>query len=157
MLASLEKQTDLDYCGAPLPVLGRHPAAWADSHVLCIRADVPDQTARDAWRFVRFLSDHSLDWAAGGQIPVRRTLRNTARFRAMTVQAQFARQVPNIVYGPPVPFIFEAFTEFDIAVEKVLRGSAAPSDALRDAQGRIERIMKRDRAMMTRAARREGP
>jgi multiple sugar transport system substrate-binding protein len=118
---------------------------------------VPDQTARDAWRFVRFLSDHSLDWAAGGQIPVRRTLRNTARFRAMTVQAQFARQVPNIVYGPPVPFIFEAFTEFDIAVEKVLRGSAAPSDALRDAQGRIERIMKRDRAMMTRAARREGP
>ncbi|NOY80110.1 MAG: ABC transporter substrate-binding protein [Kiritimatiellaeota bacterium] len=151
MLGSLEKQTDLDYAGAPLPVLGGEPASWAGSHVLCLRADLRGERLKTAWRLVRFLSDNSLDWAAGGQIPVRRSLRNTARFRSMRVQAQFARQLPNIRYGPAVPFIFEFYSEFDTAVDKALRGTASPAQALREAAERIDRIIEREQALAEQA------
>src|SRR5690606_772075 len=36
LLSDLEKQPELDFGGAPLPVLGKEPATWADSHGLCL-------------------------------------------------------------------------------------------------------------------------
>src|SRR5579871_1325964 len=74
MLADLEKQQDLDFGGAPVPQFGDHTAVWADSHTLCLRSDLKGPELTATWRFVKFLSDNSLDWAAGGQVPVRRSL-----------------------------------------------------------------------------------
>src|SRR5205085_4257706 len=63
MLADLQKQKDLEFGGAPLPQLGPKRAAWAASHNLCLRADLKGSELQATWRFVRFLSDNSLDWA----------------------------------------------------------------------------------------------
>src|SRR5690606_29244194 len=68
MLPELQRQGGLDFAAAPLPVLGDRPAAWAGSHNLCLRADLEGEELAAAGRFIRFLSDHSLDWAEGGQI-----------------------------------------------------------------------------------------
>lgn len=148
MLADLKKQTDLDWGAAPLPMLGRERAAWADSHVLCLRADIDERHRDAAWRFIKFLSDNSLDWAEGGQIPARTSLRETERFRAMYAQNEFSRQLPYITYLPPIPFIFEFQTEFDTAVEKALRGSVSARQALDDATRNINEILERRRAML---------
>jgi multiple sugar transport system substrate-binding protein len=145
MLADLQKRKDLDFGGAPVPLIGDIPAVWTNSHNLCLRADLGAKETRAAWRFVKFLSDHSLDWAAGGQIPARRSLRDSARFRAMTVQAQFARQIPYVTYMPQLPFVFEFNTEFDYAVEKALRGSATPQQALDTATANVNKIIARRR------------
>lgn len=147
MLADLEKQTDLDWGAAPLPRLGTQPAVWADSHTLCLRGDLDGRRLDAAWRLIHFLSEHSLEWAEGGQVPVRRSLRTTDRFRAMEAQATFARQLPHIRYVPRVPFVFEFLTEFDIAVEKALRGSAPPAQALADGRRRVNEILERHRSM----------
>ena len=144
MLADLQKQQDLDYGGAPLPRIGERTAYTAGSHNLCMRADLHGADLEAAWRFVRFLSDNSLDWAAGGQVPVRRSLRNTARFQAMPVQSAFAQEIPCVSYLPRVNYIFEFQTEFDNAVEKALRGSSSPQDALDTAAGNINRIIARE-------------
>lgn len=145
LLPDLEKQPELDYGGAPLPVLGRRPATWADSHGLCLRAGLKGRPREAAWRFIRFLSDHSLQWARAGQIPVRLSLRETAAFRGMRIQSAFARQIPYVHYPPRVPFIFEFFTEFDLAVERALRGSLPAREALAIATERINRAIERDR------------
>ena len=93
---------------------------------------------------MRFLSDHSVDWAAGGQIPTRPSLRATPEFQAMAVQSAFARQIPFVQYQPRLPFIFEYQTEYGLAVEKILRGKASPEEALAVAEKRINEIIKRE-------------
>ena len=153
MLPDLLKQEDLDYGAAPLPLLGSTPAAWAGAHTLCLRNGMDEQKTEAAWRFVRFLSDHSLDWAEGGQIPARNSLRATERFAGMKAQAAFAEQLPYICFGPLVPFIFEFYTEFDAAVEKTLRGSATPQDALATATENVNGIIARHHALLEEAAR----
>jgi maltose-binding protein MalE len=74
---------------------------------------------------------------------VRKSLRNTERFRQMTAQHAFAQQIPHAAYLPQAPFAFEYQTEFDLAVERVLRGRASAEAALSAAAAKIEAVMKR--------------
>ncbi len=152
MLADLQKQTDLDFGGAPVPQFGPHPAVWTGSHNLCLRADLKGRQLDAAWRFLKFLSDHSLDWAAVGQIPARTDLRDTARFQSMPVQAAFAKQIPIVNYLPRITFIFEFQTEFNNAIEKALRGSATPQQALATAETNINAVIARERRDLASAA-----
>src|SRR5690606_23956373 len=112
------------------------------------RHDLDEQQREAALRFLGYLSDHTLDWAEGGQIPVRQSLRDSERFRAMPVQAEFARQIPYVEYMPSTPFTFEYQTEFDIACERVLRAAATPEVAIREAAAN----MKKAAAHFARAA-----
>jgi multiple sugar transport system substrate-binding protein len=147
MLPDLQRQGNLPYAGAPLPQLGDRPATWASSHSLCLRPDLDDRRLEASWRFLRFLSDRSLDWAEGGQVPVRKSLRQTGRFEAMTIQRRFAEQIPYIRYRPRVPFIFEFDSEFDLAVQEALNGSAPARQSLEKATRRINAVIERDRRM----------
>ena len=148
MLADLQKQTDLDFGAAPVPTLGDTPAAWASAHILCMRTGLTEEKKEAAWRFMRFLSENSLDWAEGGQIPVRRSLLQSDRFRKMTVQSAFAQQLDRIQYAPRVPFIFEFFREFDFAVDRSLRGSVTPLEALQEAEDNVNKTIARHRELM---------
>ena len=145
MLADLQRQKDLDYGGAPVPQFGTTKAVWADSHNLCMRRGLDTETSIATWRFMRFLSNNSLDWALGGQIPTRESLLTSDTFAKMEVQAQFAKQVKIVKYHPKVPYIFEYLTEFTLAVEKILRGRAKASEALKIAEDNINRIIERQR------------
>lgn len=143
MLGDLQKSQGLDYAGAPIPAFGPIPATWVSSHFLCIPASASDAKTRAAWRLIHFLSDHSLDWAAGGQVPVRRSLLDTPRFRSMTVQAQFARQLPYVRYEPPTTHATEMIPFLDAAIEASLLGLEPPAQALHEAAGRIDRALAR--------------
>jgi multiple sugar transport system substrate-binding protein len=148
MLPDLQKQADLDWAAAPVPVLGRHPAAWADSHGLAIRKGLAGARLAGARRLIKYLSDHSLDWAAGGQLPVRKSLRDSDRFRAMAAQGEFAKQIPYVAYLPPKPFVFEYLRAFDDAVELALRGTKSPEAVLVDADARVQSVMARYRSAL---------
>ena len=130
MLADLQKQKDLDFAGAPVPLIGTHNATWADSHTLCMRSDLEGAELKAAWKFEKFLSDNSLDWADGGQVPVRKSLRATDRFRKMTIQSEFAKQIPYVAYVPRLNFVFEYLKEYSTGIEKGLRGTQTPKEAL---------------------------
>lgn len=144
MLSDLKKQTDLDFGGAPVPQVGVRKGVWAGSHNLCLRADLKGHELEAAWRFVRFLSVNSLDWADGGQVPARRSLRASPRFAAMPVQSAFARQIPYLNYQQRTPYIFEYLTELTVAVEKTLRGKATPDEALQAAEARVNAVIQRE-------------
>lgn len=148
MLPELQRQTDLDFGAAPLPALFDQPAAWGNSHNLCLRSDLSGKDLAASMRFVKFLSDNSLDWSAGGQVPVRRSLRESSAFKIearFAAQREFAKQIPYAAYMPSVPFVFEYMVEYELAIEQSLRGSVAPATALIKAAARIERIIERYR------------
>jgi multiple sugar transport system substrate-binding protein len=143
MLSSLEEQKGLEYAGAPVPVFGRRRAAWGGSHVMCMPAKLPPERVKLAWRLMRYLSDNSLDWAAGGQIPIRRSLLKHPRFQAMRVQREFARELPYVVFEPASHKSTEIMPFYDAAIESSLLGIQSPADALAEAHRRISQVMAR--------------
>lgn len=144
MLADLMGEGEQRFSGAPVPLLGKQKAVWANSHNLCLRGDLRGGLLDVAAQFISFLSNHSLQWAAGGQIPARRDLRDTAAFRRMTVQRAFASQIPYVDYPPSIFLEFEYQSELDIAVDRALRGASAPAAALETAARNIDAIIRRE-------------
>jgi len=145
-LPDLLKQHGLEYGAAPVPILGEKAVTWANSHNLCLRPNLSAEELDASKTFIKFLSDNSLDWAAAGQVPVRKSLRGSDRFAAMTVQRAFARQIPYARYMPSVPFTNEYLEKYEFALERILRGSATPEDALREASVAIDQIIARYQA-----------
>lgn len=143
MLTELQRQTDLDFGAAPLPQLGPHRAAWADSHLLCLAKGLKAKRRTAAAQFVKFLSDHSLEWAAAGQVPVRRSLRAAPAFAELAAQNAFAAQLPYVAYLPSVPYVLEYQTTFDAMLDRALRASAPPEVCLRDAAEEIRDAVAR--------------
>jgi multiple sugar transport system substrate-binding protein len=145
MLPELKRQQDLDWGAAPMPVLGERPATWGDSHSLVLRKDLDEKHLAAAKRFIKFLSDNSLDWAEGGQVPVRKSLRDSERFRQMYAQSEFAKQIPYVEYFPPAPFVFEYLDYFDAAIELALRGTRPADGALAAAGASVQQVIERYR------------
>lgn len=142
MLSELGK-SDLDFIGAALPQIGRQPGVWADSHVLCLSKTVGRRQQEAGWKFIKYLSDHSLEWAQTGQIPVRKSLRAAETFREMKIQNAFAALIPYVYFSPAVPYKLELDTELELAFEKVLRQTATPEEALLTAEENINKIIAR--------------
>lgn len=143
MLPQLEEMESLNFATAPLPILGKQAAAFGDSSVLCISKDIEGKELDAAWKFLKFLSDNSLEWARAGQIPVRKSLLESPQFQQMVHHKAFAAQVPYVRYMPRVSFVGEFAGEFDVAVEKALRGSATAKEALDEATENMDKVIAR--------------
>src|SRR5688572_7701356 len=143
VLPEVRPQAGLDWAAAPPPQVGSKRATWGESHGLVTRNDLDGAKLDAAKRFIKFLSDNSLDWADGGQVPVRQSLRDTDRFRGMYAQNQFAKQIPYVAYLPPAPFVFEYLRAFDDAIELALRGTLSAAEALRRADGIVQPVIDR--------------
>ena len=146
MIGDLKKQSDLRWAAAPTPTFGTQPGVWASSHCLCLRPDLEGETLAASAAFVAYLSDHSLTWADAGQVPVRKSLRQTPAFAAMAAQSAFARQIPIAQYPPGVRYLDEMMTAFDFALDKTLRREQTPAEGLarlgREVQGIIDRYAR---------------
>lgn len=146
MVGDLKRLDTLSYEGAPIPVIGNHGGTLADSHCLCIRKDLPADQRAAAERFIRYFSDHSLEWADAGQVPARKSIRSSPAFRQMQVQYAFSRQIPQMMYPPRTIALFEITLEIDLAVEKVTRGRATAAEALKVANAHAQQVIDRERA-----------
>jgi len=146
MVGDLQRLEDFNYVGFPIPVIGKHPGTMAESHVLCVRSGLDESHNSAAKRFLRFLSDNSIDWAKAGQVPARRSVRANPEFKKMPVQYAFSKQIPNMSYLPKTTIIFEMNLELDVAVEKVIRGRATPMEALKVANDHVQAFLNRDKA-----------
>jgi multiple sugar transport system substrate-binding protein len=145
MLGDLLRLNDMEYIGAPIPQIGKQPGTMADSHVLCIRTRLSEAERNGVEKFVRFVSANSLEWAAAGQVPARKSIRAMPGFAQMQVQSAFAKQIPYMMYNPRTPVLFEVGLELDLATEKVIRGTATAKEALDLASANAQRIIERDR------------
>ena len=143
MLDSLQETTGLQFAGAPAPQFGPIPGVWGGSHLLCQPADADPSHVQTAWRLMRYLSDHSLAWGIGGQVPARLSVERSAAFQALPVQSEFARQLAFVRYDPQIPKA-NALNQFvDPAIDASLSQLQTPEDAMRDADRRIDQLLKR--------------
>jgi multiple sugar transport system substrate-binding protein len=145
MVGDLKTLEDFHPVGASVPQIGPQPGTLADSHCLCIRADLSGKEREASERFIAYLSQHSIEWARAGQVPARISVRNSDAFKALPIQYAFSKEIPFISYPPKTPLLFELTQELDLAVEKVLRGRATAKEALDVANQNLIVAANRDR------------
>lgn len=144
MLSSLEQQKSLNFAGAPCPTFGKQKGAWASSHLLVMPAKLSAEKRRAGWAFMKYLSDHSLEWAKGGQVPVRKSILASPGFRQLPVQYEFSKQLPYVAYLPASVSINQVIPFADAAVEGALCGIKPAREALAEAHRRTSEVLERE-------------
>ncbi len=143
MLSSLEKQEGLKYAGAPCPVFGKHAAVWGDSHMMVMPKNLSPERRKAAWEFMRYLSDHSLEWSKGGQVPVRKSILAKPEFRKLSVQYQFSKELPYVVYLPQSTLTNQIMPFCEAAVEAILNDLMPTKAAVDEATRRVNSVLER--------------
>jgi len=141
MIDSIAHQEGLEAAAAPVPQFGPKPGVWASSHCLCMPAKLPENRQQAAYTFIKYLSDHSLDWAKAGQVPVRRSILTSKEFQALPIQREFAKQLPYVVYEPFSVSVNQCAGFADTAVEAAVQGVEPARETLQKAAQRVNRVL----------------
>ena len=109
---------------APVPQIGTQPAVWAGGPLLTFTKTATPDACKDTVgaMFYKYLIDHSVDWAKGGNIPANNKARESAEFKALPHSA-VGPSVANPVFPPSVPGIGDAFAPLGNAIGTVLTGA----------------------------------
>ncbi|MEU1397651.1 ABC transporter substrate-binding protein [Micromonospora zamorensis] len=143
----LKKSPEVQWGVAPLPQIGSKPAAWANSHNFTI----VKQRANDANKvsgakvFINWLSEHSLDWAKGGQIPARKAVREGAEFKALPEISSLAPELEYAAFPPAAPGLGEVMTTFYNSFNEAALGKKSPKQALDDGVAKANKQLEDNR------------
>jgi multiple sugar transport system substrate-binding protein len=87
---------------AQMPQIGSTYSVWGNSHQLSITTEDPaKQAAAGCW--VGWLSQNSVQWAKAGQVPARKSARESADLATVAPPvAAFAKEVEAVKFLPPV-------------------------------------------------------
>jgi multiple sugar transport system substrate-binding protein len=91
-----------DFGAAPIPKIFGN-GVWAGSHTLAVRKGLEGDELQGAYYFIDWLTSHSLDWAKGGQIPARVSVREDPAFAEIPDVPDIAAQVDDARFPPPIP------------------------------------------------------
>jgi multiple sugar transport system substrate-binding protein len=140
---TLKEKKSLEWGVAALPNIGGTPAAWAGSHQFVLPTlKTPDANKSTAARvFLNWISQQSLEWAKGGQVPARNSVRESAEFKALKEQSILGAQINDLRFPPPVAGLADAMLEWEKALNEAVLGTKSPADALSAAAGRATKIL----------------
>jgi len=133
----------LDYGAAPIPQFGDVPAAWGGSHILVIRKGLPPEKEAECWKFIKYISEHSIKWAKGGTLPIRKSIIQSPEFRTLKEHFEFAKQISYVAYEPNNLFAQEIRFYLDTAIERALFQTESPQVALDKATTEIQALLNR--------------
>jgi multiple sugar transport system substrate-binding protein len=120
-------------------------AVQADSHTLLIPKQPVDDPARfqHALEFIRSMLDQSKTWAEGGHIPAWLPFRDSAAYKHMTPQSNYAAAADSAVYDSP-GWYSGSGSEFEIIVGSliggVIAGQIQPANAIRQMRSGLAKL-----------------
>lgn len=119
-----------------LPTLFENKAAWSDSHSFVIPANAgkeADAEKRAAvMKVIAWMDQNSLDWAGAGHIPAYNAVRDSAEFKALKPQSDYAGFADTAVFDPrtilagPAAPLGDAWSNF---INPATTGEIEPADA----------------------------
>ena len=144
MMNEWAKVKSLDWGAAPIPNIGGTEAVWASSHNFTVtkQASTDKNKAQAAKVFIKWISDHSIDWAKSGQVPARKTIRESPEFQQLEVQSIAAKELDFVKFPPATPGIGDITTPtFELAVNKAVLGKQDPKAALDEATKKANQLL----------------
>ncbi|MET0418089.1 MAG: ABC transporter substrate-binding protein [Actinoplanes sp.] len=144
---TLKEDKNLQWGAAAVPQIGTQKAVWAGSHQFVqYKQKATDENKLTAGKvFINWISQQSLEWAKGGQVPARKEVRESAEFKALPEQAALAEQIDYVRYPPSVPGIGDAFNALNTAINEAVLLRKEPAKALNDAVARTNQILEQNR------------
>jgi multiple sugar transport system substrate-binding protein len=151
-IPNFESSDKIDFATSPIPQIGDTPAVWASSHQLVVmqQRQADENKLHAARDFLAYLSENSLEWAKGGQLPARTSVRESAEFEALEGQAVLAEQLDRVVLPPTVPGIGDVVAPtWEQAVNEVVLGKADAKSALDEAARKADALLEDNRKKYT--------
>ena len=130
---------------AQMPQIGSTYSVWGNSHQLAMTTDDPaKQAAAGCW--IGWLSQNSVQWAKAGQVPARKSARESADLATVAPQvAAFAPEIKAVKFLPPVAGLEGALwgQGFEPALNAYLLGQSQDiKKGLDDAAAKSNQIIK---------------
>ena len=132
---------------APLPQHDPNKkAVWGQSHQFSLPTQgSPDPARRAAaFKFIKWIGQHSVDWAKAGQVPAH----NAARQEALTSDNVYlkklqtwASELPYVAFMPPHPKLLEVMPRIAANVEGTMLAGLSVEDALKKAEDEVNAIL----------------
>ncbi|MFF5228780.1 ABC transporter substrate-binding protein [Dactylosporangium sp. NPDC000521] len=143
----LKKSPEVQWGVAPLPQIGTKKAVWANSHNFTIvqQKKTDANKVAGAKVFINWLSQHSLDWAAGGQVPARNAVRDDPKFKELTEISALAAELPDAAFPPAAPGIGDVTNLFYTAFNEAVLGKKSPKQALDDGVAKADKLLEDNR------------
>ncbi|WP_417564360.1 extracellular solute-binding protein [Microbacterium sp.] len=119
---------------APIPTLYGTPATQADSHTFVLpRKNRSDEQRLQAMKFIKSMLDQSMTWAKGGHVPAYLPVADSAEYKALEPQAQYAVAAEHAVYDDAAWYggsgsTFEGIVGAQLGLVQQL--AVSPQDAL---------------------------
>lgn len=126
----------LHYATAQLPVWYDQPAAWANSHTLAFPDNKKPNSTLAAMEFAMFVYNNDFYWTKyAGHQPVRKSVLNSADFKALTLWQPIAATLPVAHFYPAIPKEWEVFARqptspFVLMMEQALLNDASVTDTI---------------------------
>ena len=139
---------DLDWGVAPVPQIGSQKGVWSGSHNFVIMNQQPiDENKVQASKvFINWISQRSIEWAKAGQVPARKSVRDSEEFKKLPEQSEFAKELDYVTFVPPVPGIGDVQpTTFEQAVNEAVLMRKEPKAALDEAASRADQLLEENR------------
>ena len=148
-IPGLSDSKGLNFGSARFPQIFGKRAVWANSHGLCmpVQRKTDPTRAADVLKALRYISDNSIEWAKGGQIPVRKSVTASPEFAKLTLLQPFVQSVPDAVFLPKLEkgsliFASNASTPMMTAMQEVMLDKSTPDKALKTAADQVDAILK---------------
>ena len=130
----------------PVPQLFDKPASQADSHTFVLpKKDRTPEQRKQAMGFIKSMLDQSYTWAQGGHVPAYLPLRDSAKYKALEPQADYAEAATRAVYDPQAWYsgsgsTFETIVGAQFAL--VQQGSSSPEGALKSVSDQLQTYLR---------------
>ncbi len=125
-----------DWGAIQIPVFYDRPATWADSHSFAIPDrkgnPVPPEKRKLVLEAIHWFNEHSLEWATGGHIPAYLPVQESAAFKAMKPNSEYASLAKTAVFDPVSTLAGVASPVYDASgnyIIPAMMGDVAPADA----------------------------
>jgi multiple sugar transport system substrate-binding protein len=149
-MVDLAKKGQLfDWGAVQIPVLYSQPATWADSHSFAIpdRKGNPVDAAKrkEVLDAIHWFNEHSLEWAGGGHVPAYLPVQESANFKAMKPNSDYASLAKTAVFDPVSIYAGVASPVYDASgnyMIPALNGEIAPADAAKKIRDDLQGLTK---------------
>jgi multiple sugar transport system substrate-binding protein len=141
--------SSVDFAGKATlaPQIGPQTATWGGAAYLALgqhKQAVGKCRDAAAAMLIRYISDNSIEWAKGGNVPANNAVRNSAEFKAMP-QGVLAQAAEHLVFPPPIPGIGDAFAPLGSAIGSILSGTSTDiKGALDKAAQQSNQVLKQN-------------
>lgn len=146
-MGDYNKIEGLVYKTAMLPVLADKAAAWGNSHTYVFPDNKKPERTEAGFIFAKWMSDHNFEWSRdSGHMPVRKSILESADFKALENWQAFANSLPGAHYYPTIVKQAEVFgreptSPFTMMMESVMLDQASVADAVALAEQMVNDIL----------------